>query len=540
MPNFARGVKLNIEHVYPPLTALATDIGDAQLEAAEQQANTHFQWTLNFLNARMFVDPENRLCLPFMVPPFQQSFDSTTQRATDYPVVLREVSISFDQRAEPQAITDIYNAITAGFVTAEDLARYTTVIKLCCKTPTILGGTPTDRTVLYSFTIPGVEAYGSPDFRSNPLIVDNVNIPLHPYKTYWWEVTMPSLNAPAANGLSLPSWTLHAVCSSPLTTRDRTGDGTQNLPNIHGGAPQTWAGPTITTPSADAIIDGTTDLQASFSSMEQPFLNKLKAGYGTSPGLESDVYPQESLAKDSAYSIIIVPMWQGYEDLRSSEVATSGIPYVGAPWQNPTIDRRLLVIPKGFTLHHAFAIWSLNAPPCPGFGGNATWATFPTSNTFTNKVGIAINSGPMGDDYKYQQVAYAEWTPANYTTVLVDTFQPYVNDPTIPNMWNVHAIPLVSDNVGVPDGYITTGPPFYMGESNTRTQARTLTGDMPTLFGGAAYASPLTNGTETVLEVRWLMVDAVNGLNHPADPDAVKIGTGGHWVVLCGKATITE
>ena len=542
---FARGVKLTIQHVYDPVTATATAMHGATLASRSRLAPVRFQWALNMLNSRMFATATNRLCLPFAIPAFQEDFNKTTLQQPPYRLSLNEISIAWDQRAEPQAITDNYSPFAEGFIAGADLTRLTMTIKLCEKTPTVFGGADTDRTEVLSLSIPGVEAFGSPDFRQNPLLVDSLNIPLNPFKVYWWEVLVPGLyQAPPANEtLALPGFTLHCKCLSPLFQRDNSTASIQNLPTSHGGHKQTSVVPVITTPSADALIDGTTDLQATFRKVDDALLDKMRAGYGDTAaiGQEADAFPAEQVLEDSAYSVIIVPMWQGYQDLRGSEVALAGLPYVAGPgWLAPTCDRRLVMAPEGFVLHHAMAAWSLNAPPCVLVGGNATWGSYPQSATYHNQVGVALHNGLRGDNYRYQQVAYLDWTPGSAANYEIDTFQPYINDPTIPNFWKLLHVPLVSDNVGVSNkSYYLSGNPIFMGPGNNKTQARSTIGNMPAAFGGAAYGTPITDGTENVLEVRWAMEDAVAGLDFPASlGEDVLIGTGAHWVILVGKVSL--
>ncbi|CAB4161953.1 hypothetical protein UFOVP777_13 [uncultured Caudovirales phage] len=538
--SLARGVKLTVQHLTNPTGALAQDLGTAALEQAQQQAPMRFQWVVGSVNSRMFETTSNKLCLPFLLPPFQQDFDNATYRPPVYRVTLNEFSIAWDQRAEPYGITDQYAATAEGFISNIDMTRLNLSVKLCEKTPTKLGGLAIDRTEVLSLDISGVEAFSDPTFRRNPIYIDGLYIPLNPYKTYWWEVSCPGLfkAPPADDTLALPSFTIHCKCLSPLFTRDSTSVGfpIQNIPQVHGGTKQT--SPVVMPAIAvDSLINGDTDLQATFGKLDQAFLDRLKSGYGDTPGLESDTFPAEQLNKDAGYCMIAVPMWQGYNDQRASETALAGLPYVAAPWKTDTEDRRLLVVPDGFVLHHAFAVWSLNAPPCVLTGGNAAWGMYPTSATFYNRVGIGLHNGTHGDNYRFQQVAFTEWTPPTAGLSEVDTYSP---DPTgaIPNFWSVQHIPLSSDNIGNQRSYFTTGQPFFMGRATEKTATRLDTGNMPAAFGGAAYAPPATDGAENTLEIRWQMEDTVQGLDHAAGLDDVHIGTGGHWVLLIGKSTL--
>ena len=542
--NFARGVILTIQHVFTTLGDMANQLSTAALEQDKQYAPVRFQWTLPMLNSRMFEDSASKLYLPFIIPEFQEDFDSTYYVPKTTTRILREVSISWDSAAEPYGIVDNYYPANIGTISACDMERYTTYIKLYEKTPTILGGNTYERTEVASITIPGVEAYGGQYFRGNPLCVDTLRIPLHPYRTYFWEVSVPGLYAlvPADDTLCMPSFTVQCKVLAPLTARDEDAGGieVQNLPVVHNGQKQLGA-VTVTTPAADAIINGDTDLQDQFKTIEIPFRDKLQHGYGCTPGMESDVFPEEHINKDAALSVIIVPMWNGFEDWRMSETASKGIPYSTGPnYTAPTCDRRLLVVPDSFTLHHAFAVWSTACPPCANTGGNVLWGIFPpASATLTNAVGVALNSGIAGDDYKYQQVAYATWTPLTYANITVDSFDPDINNALIPAAWHLLHLPIVSNNVGTNNSFQTSGAPFFMGTANSNTQERTLAGEMPTIYGGLNYVTPATNGGETTLELRWLIHDAINGLADAARPNDVIVGVGGNWIILVGKTTIS-
>lgn len=534
----ARGVKLTVQHLTDPTGALAQDLGLATLEQKQQRAPTRFQWVVGNVSSRMFETPANKLCLPFIIPPFQQDFDPTTYQLPAYRLVLNEVSIAWDQRAEPYGITDQYASFAEGFISNVDMTRLNMTLKLCEKTPTLLGGLTTDRSEVLSLEINGVEAFSDPTFRRNPIYLDGLYIPLHPYKSYWWELSAPGLfkAPPADDTLALPSFTIHCKCLSPLFERDSTSVAfpIQNIPQVHGGTKQ--ASPiTMPTIAVDSLINGDSDLQATFATLDQVLLDRLKSGYGDTPGLESDTFPAEHVNKDSGYSMIVVPMWQGYHDLRGSEVPTAGLPYLAVPWETPTEDRRLLIVPDGFVLHHAFAAWSLNAPPCPLTGGNATWGTEPTANSFYNRIGVGLHTGTRGDNYHFQQVAYTEWRNIAPYTGRIDTYSP---DPTgvIPAFWVLQHVPLVSNNIGNNNSFFTTGLPFYMGRATDKTSIRLATGNKPAAWGGAAYAPPITNGAENTLELRWQMEDTTLGLNW--DPNGVLIGTGGHWIILVGRSTL--
>lgn len=357
--------------------------------------------------------------------------------------------------------------------------------------------------------------------------------------------------------LEFVSLHLCATFESPLTVRDKQGDfglypaepgskPIQNLPTVHDG----WkAGTTIplTPVVADALITGN-DVQDAMHGFDLALRERAGSGYGTGYGplaspLEASNRPvQELMANDSHYSMIMVPMWSGQyrESVRKQDVASAGLPYVGDLEENRiSEDVFVFPVPEGFVLHHAFAVWNGYSPPTTVYPDRLQPGTWPTQEDYKQEIGIILNSGWHGDDYKHQQVAYLKWNGApspnafTYEDWLLDEYTGVEGDVA----WRLLQIPLVNDNnAWTARTWFSSGPPFYMGKSNTMTEARADCGILPTAFGGNRFDPPLTNGRENVLEVRW-QKDLQN-YDLLQDTDTI-VGQGGEWVILCGRQTVT-
>ena len=360
--------------------------------------------------------------------------------------------------------------------------------------------------------------------------------------------------------LELVSLHLCATLEAPLTVRDKQGDfgnfpeeegskPIQNLPTVHGGA-KTGTSIPYTTVVPNDIITGN-DVQDGMHGFDRALRQRAGSGYGTGYGALADpleasnTYPEEMLANDAHYSIIMVPMWGGQyrESVRKLTVTNAGLPYVDlevGPANKVTEDVFVLPVPEGFVLHHAFAVWNGYSPSTIVYPGCTDPATWPTDAGYTQKVGVILNSGWRSDDYKHQQVAYLQWNgaapagnPDSYKNWLLDEYSPDGNP-----RYRLLQIPLVNDTeTWDSNSWFSSGPPFYMGRANTMTEDREVCGTMPTGYPGCvAFATPLTNGRENVLEVRW-----TKDLTEYAaleNTDTI-IGQGGEWVVLCGKQVLT-
>ena len=277
----------------------------------------------------------------------------------------------------------------------------------------------------------------------------------------------------------------------------------------------------------------------------------------------------------------------------------------GVGVENAYIDRRLIPLPHSMTIHHVLFVLNYTSdrlqhpawtalgiePAIGGPGGtNPTIgqtqyinATLPQANKLSYQVGVGLVTGVPGDNFDYQQVAYMQrdsnTTAGAYQTTdaqIVDSINlelpgcGYVSatSPSTSKAFfeqQILSVPLVDGaGLGAGKGYysnatVTTpgvgtrgdqGPPFFIGEGNTYTQARSNVGSI----GGAA-AAPATGGAEQYLEVRLAVApNAGNKVFNTTTPPApynardyltyntadygwgdIALGYGGCWVYIIGK-----
>lgn len=530
--SFARGVLLTTQHVQTPADAVATAMASASVDGNLPQAPWRLTLNMPWIDSSSMEyqtgtdNQKSCILLPFVMPPPQEAFDSVSwQQPVNFPT-LKSVSLSFDQRAEPYAVTDQYCAASfEGYLTNTDMDRYTLTLELLERLPTILGGTETDFRSVYKIVIPGEETYGNQFVRQNPYLINELNLPINPLRTYVFRLTAHGLYSDnvSTERLALPSFTLSLAGTYPLMNRDTF---TPNAPDKTDLLPQT-AAVTIPTLVPNQLIDGTSDLQAMFSVFDQHLADRLQSGISD----ESELAVAEQLDMDAAYSIIAVPMWGSTGQVRCRNATGAGLPYLSgvAPETDPTCDRRVIPVPTGFTVHHIVVVQNLVSYPSPltttfaGFGGDVG------GNNLYHKVGVSLLA--INDHYANQQIGYLEWTRPTIAHQ-IDLFKMNGTEES----FRLHNMPLVApagtNNVS---SYTLTGNPVYCGSGNSTTDTRNQIGQMPEVFGAGALQSPSTNGIENLLEIRWLIQDAVDGLSNALTLDNVLVGTGGHWVYIIGK-----
>lgn len=353
--------------------------------------------------------------------------------------------------------------------------------------------------------------------------------------------------------IELVSVHLCATLESALTVRDKATDfdaaskPIQNLPTVHGGA-KTGTYIPFVPPVSNDLITGN-DVQSEYHGFDRALRNRAESGYGTGYGplakpLEASAPPpEEMLANDAHYSMIMVPMWGGQyrESVRAVNAPNANLPYVDfahVGGNKITEDVFVLPVPEGFVLHHAFVVWNGYSPESKVYvePGNGTW---PTHALYQQEVGVVLNTGWRSDDYLHQQVAYLRWNGAALPNA--DSYKNWLLDEYNPNSeagWRILQIPLVNNRDSWLDhSWFSSGPPFYMGKANTLTEARANCGTMPTYYPGCvAFAPPATGGKENVLEIRW--TKDLSAYEDMEQTDTI-IGQGGEWVILCGKQVLT-
>ena len=579
--SFARGVTLTTNHVWDPAQTMATAMAEANIVGQATNAPFKMNWCFTpeaaaFAATDKTASPpiEARIVLPMIFPPPQEEFNTLSKRY-QYSPTMTEMSVSFDQRANPYAITDESahlsgttggtpaGTVAGGLLTNADLSRYDMTLKLIEKVPTVFDNNGNSSTFVEILTLdfPGDALFGAAQF--NPYVVDGLNINLNPYRVYYWTMGVKGLqdstNVATVAFLAMPSFNMVCTFQYPLFARDYSASATdqqadpyiQNIPTKTLGQKQTRI-LNLPVPAANAIITGD-DVQGAMHTLEVPILDKLRAGYGSSPGSEADTYPWEQLANDTGYQVINVPMFANWWNVIGSDIYSGGVPaprgcgfpytqQPGAP-DNPAAflgvvsDQRVISIPEGFVVHHIIACQNTFPYRSATFNGGAGWAYPPgealaLSDPLDQKVGVAMFSGLRADDQKFQQVGYLEWTPSTLAANQIDRLK----------LDNVHTnmlllnVPLVW-NVARPGySYTSTGKPVFLGAGNSTTEARTKIADMPAAFGGSGFFRPDTGGGETLLVVRWTMQNnnAPNGIGGQFNNET-RTGWGGHNVIIIGK-----
>lgn len=584
-----RGNKLTIQRVNEVHDGVEAEFS-AGIGADQQPGTGRFavDWNLPSIEAYMFdglVGNEanySKLLIPFMIPPPQDYASSLGVVGDETPqATLRRLSISFDQAMSGVAMTDMWDANVYGAGVDYELQSggYDFTIELRRKTPGViastgLGGTASDNvpsTLVWSQEVSGTLFAGGSNARSvfNPLVIEDLQIPIQPYSTYVWYIRFTGLvNAVDSNGttrmLGVSSFHLRGEFEYPLLVRDNTAGplgGLQNAPTVHGGARQP-ASIALDTATAGSLITANTGLvvngrvQRNLDLIDQRFGDRLKGGYRRDGALPL----QEELIEDQTLSVIAVPMFGQFGDIRASDINLIGLPwgpagdFEAAPWPGVFADRRVIRIQHPFVLHTVLAVANYYSPPTtngakPGRMG-ITLTTPPASPTVTNRIGVGIASGIDGaDDRRYQQVAYLEYTPATKLAYLLDrikeggTPQYYGLGSAAAYDHELFSVPLVYPAPFATGPFGTnSGTPVYLGRAGLAAEGRTAIAPMPADFGGGAAAAPATNGREQFIEVRWTIEDAA-GLspdNPAVAPETAYIGNGGCWVYLIGKKSPTS
>ena len=384
----------------------------------------------------------------------------------------------------------------------------------------------------------------------------------------------------------------------------------QNIPTVHQGA-KTGPTVTIGVPGAtDAIkADETDGISDNIQAVDQKFTDKLRGGYQDfsmaypteelkdDAGYEVLTVPMGQGFVFNRMSVRDDLPWAPYSQTMSIATPKTVADYPAL--ETAYMDRRLIPLPHSMTIHHvlfvlnytsdrlqhpAFSVATEAAAPgaTPLIGPTQYInATLPGASKLSYEVGVGIVTGVPGDDFDYQQVAYLQRnsnTTAGAFGVsdaqIVDSinldlpgcgFTSAASASTTKAEFEqqILSVPLVdgpglsagkgyysNDTVTVPA--IGTrgdqGPPFFVGEGNTYTQARSNVGDYPA--PGAAGA-PNTEGAEQYLEVRLSVVPtAGNPVMTPMTVGTadfltynttshgwgdIALGYGGCWVYIIGK-----
>jgi hypothetical protein len=388
----SRGAKLTKDHIFDPMTDVAGDMLAAvtQDQLKDGWATFRMSWHLGSVSSWYFsgvIDEtagfRGSLGLPFVLPAMQGEFNTDgVPTASDTPIILEEVTLSFDQRGESVLIADVWTA-TEGKM-SRDAADQATLLEAKLTVALMekatqcwdVSASGLAEKEVFSLELP-FSACFSDDVKIQPFSKDSLEFPMSNYKTYVLSIQAGDLtnskitDAPvAAINPCLPSFLVTLKFRTKIVTRDATlpaTRATQNIPTKHGGALQTNDPLTISAPAGNATIaaDPATGVQTNLASIDARLVQQLRGGYNE----WSDVFPSEELQVDAAYDVITVPMWHTTVPIVAKDLGVAGLPYVGStPFRGVTCDRRIIPLKYPVVIQHVVAVsnWAGNLTAVSG------------------------------------------------------------------------------------------------------------------------------------------------------------------------------
>lgn len=505
-------------------------------------------------------------CMPFLIPPLQHLWpdDQPNLGAANPPMMLEEVSFSFDQRGESAGITGPDHAgddwVNSGKIFLEEVANLDVNLSIQEHTPTIFTDHDNEeawkpRGEIFSLKIPA-SAYANRLFRANPLARSKVSKPIHPFRTYLVCINCTGLSpgdnfggAAPDEWMALVSVSVELRISHQLVTRS-AGVAIQNIPLLHDGA-QTKPTLAIDLPEAGdpMFADGTEGINEEGLVVVDEFIRHgLHGGYtrfGTNWG------DLQCVTADAVPHVVVVPMWQNQSH---GEINKSNVGFVGNSGASPhaaaLLDYRPVPIDYPFVIHHVYAVLNWQTSQETATWGDSGLASLADGLNLQFHISLSMATGLRGDHHTYDMIAAADFALDNTTDhggFLVDRIgYPYAA--TNPN-------PVIH--------FAGLAPPKYMLEivelplvNNPGETGPTLTSPTgqgrpvwvsPTPHGGyeavaprrdIGGASPHCRGAEQWLEVRWEIDPIVANFGEVVNAlclDAMVIGYGGAWVIIVGE-----
>jgi len=570
----SRGVKLLTDHIHAQVQSALTRITSTGFDPSEMESNAgkfRVNVSLGNITPTTFfqtVDGETlmRSCAAFTLPPPQEAFSTTAVVSPTTPVyILESVGLSMDTQATPFVTVRADGSLSQ---TEADKAAFNITIQR--KPMDVFTGSaitvgslpavsPEMTNVVLSLDYPNI-LFNSEFNRDNPGIRDNLDTLFDPYSAYLLSVECGSF-AESATELRIDSLLVTLQFRTKLLARD-TGSSIQNMPQspdlAAAGAQygQRYINPeTITTPAAGATIvadkTGTDDgVSGALAKTDVKFLRGLLGGYTD----RSRRFGFSNIKNDAAYEVISVPMWSNGWYCKGAQPAADGdavllekLPFVGAsPFNALTMDRRLIPIRFPFVVHHVIAfcnysgkLTSVPADKAIDYSTVNQWSSV-ASGTLTHSVGVGIGTGIRGDLTSSRNVAYAQWTRSTIDQYRISRNE--YRDPTNGKSYcqgDLLSIPLVYAAGSPGSGYNSTvnaalddtGPPVFVGQTNSSDLARANMADLP----NGANTALAQDGYEQYLDVRWgIQQGSLTGLDG-MDNSEVIIGQGGFQVYIIGK-----
>jgi hypothetical protein len=584
-PKLSKGTKLGVQHWNQPMAAVAGLLNNATIDSENLELNnTNFSITYNWPRLPSYAfeyqtdgeDP-SQLVTPFILPPLQDSWSSGLVGDETPMPILRSMSISFDTGMGPNGVNDAWDGnIDATDKSAQytdaDADIYNVNVEIRAKQQSVKYGSNADvvynvpKETIFKTQISSLLFSGESQ-RFNPLFIDGIDVVLSPFKTYVLYINFPDINTGKTTSatrrqFAVSSLTTKLNFEGPVLARDQYDSVENPIQNIPTFADGGFAGSSITLDTAvsPSFITARTGVSGNGRIQRNAETIDSVLQFGTLAGrdIKGGQPVTESLSVAAGYSVIAVPMFGGWGDIRSEDINTIGLPYgpiidsaEAAPWSGGLVDRRIIPIVQPFVIHNIFAVHSYYShavaaslypdyDETPRNGGAWSASSVPSSNTLISSIGVGISTGLRSDDKEYEQIAFAAMSPGDKTDYLVDRIKtgqiaPYWGSAVQGNYdIEIFQIPLVQNNSGGAGtrSYYDQGFPYYVGRSDMLTKARKSVGVV-----GGGTRTPNTEGGEQFIEVRWKIEDSA-GLNVGAGANAdgtCYVGMGGLWVYIIGK-----
>tara|TARA_R100000808_G_C2150387_1_gene159114 strand:- start:60 stop:1688 length:1629 start_codon:yes stop_codon:yes gene_type:complete len=506
-----------------------------------------------------------KACAAFTLPPPQELFSTTAIVSPTTPVyILESIGLSMDTQATP-----FVTKRSDGSLIEEEADKAAFNITILRKPIDVFAGSaitaggvaavsPEITNVVLSLDYPNI-LWNSEFKRFNPGINTDLDTMFDPYSAYLISVDCGSF-AESATELRIDSLLVTMKFRTKLIERD-SGATIQNTPQsaILPAAAQYNARytvpETVATPAANAVIradtgGGDDGVSGALAKTDVKFLRGLLGGLTD----RSRRWGASNIKTDAAYEVISVPMWgngwycKGSQaSVDSDAVLLEKLPFVGAsPYKLPTVDRRIIPIRFPFTVHHVIAFVNYSGKPGASAGGTADkaidysadnqWSSA-ASAALAHKVGVGISSGIRSDIRSSRNVAYAEWNRASIDSFRISRVQSLTRGLSF-CQGDLLSIPLVYPsgapgtgyNSGVNAALVNTGPPVFVGQTNSTDLTRSPMANLP----DGADTSLAQDGYEQFIEVRWAIEQTANGFEQMANNEVI-IGQGGFQVYIIGK-----
>tara|TARA_R110000824_G_scaffold67779_11_gene175446 strand:+ start:1698 stop:3464 length:1767 start_codon:yes stop_codon:yes gene_type:complete len=579
----ARGTKFVTEHVFTPIDdgsspSIGHQINNAGLDNENlAHRSVPFRVNLNipFIDSRFGSLDSRTFSVPFVLPPLQDTFGFTTNGViktptvsaanSPVPVILDELSLGFDQRAEPAAIEDNWSGSAVGFGSQDGKLNYDEWSKLSLKVSIfqkpakffnpMTGVWPNE---IVSFDVPY-----SVWVADGPFVVKDLNKAIDPYKTYALGIEFP--DSPN-EGIAFVNICVSMKFRHDLVARDQ-GDTIQNIPT-KSRAPlnRVAAGQavTITVPSATSKIEADTadGVSHNLGIIDEALSERFRGGIDS----HGETAPYQEMELDAGYEVIAVPLMGNRRRGGISPYDSDLEPYMKASTAAAALyDRRIIPLAHPVCVHHVFLAYNWQRWNNVTAGGAAAPTTYvPQSANFTVDVGVGIGTGLKGDNFTYDQVASASLAnpaaiggtsgnPTASSTWLANTID-WVKTAELSGIRNYSLISTINathdalsfwdwDMISIPlvgsggTGYTTQGKPVYAGRSWTPTAVTAAyANNREDIAGGA----PNCKGSEQFLEVRMKISDSGGlYLGGGLATENYISGYGGHWVYLICKKMMT-